>query len=64
MFPPFLGFSGAENAEHGTNQLSVSPQLLSQNNSVCPPSYSSPAKRRYSNFMSPVKSPTPSPSKL
>ena len=64
MFPPFLGFSGAENAEHGANQISASPQPLSQNDSVCSPSYSSPATRRYLNFMSPVKSPTPSPSKL
>ena len=62
MFPPFLGCSGAENAEHVTNQISASPPP-SQNDSVCSPSYSSPAKRRYLNFMSPVKSPSPSPSK-
>ena len=63
MFSPFLGCSGAENAEHATNQISASPPPPSQNDSVCSPSYSSPAKRRYLNFMSPVKSPSPSPSK-
>ena len=63
MFPTFLGCSGAENAEHATKQISASPQRPSQNDSVCSPSYSSPAKRRYLNFMSPVKSPSPSPSK-
>ena len=56
MFSPFLGCSGAENAEHATNQISASPPPPSQNSSVCSPSYSSPAKRRYLNFMSPVKS--------
>ena len=63
MFPPFLGCSGAENTEHTTNQISASSPPPSQNDSVCSPSYSSPAKRRYLNFMSPVKSPSPSPSK-
>ena len=63
MFPPFLGCSGAENAEHATNQISASPPPPSQNDSVCSPPHSSPAKRRYLNFMSTVKSPSPSPSK-
>ena len=63
MFPPFLGCSGTENAEHVTNQISTSPPPPSQNDSICSPSYSSPAKRRYLNFISPVKSPTPSSSK-
>ena len=59
MFPTFLRCSGAENEEHATNQISASPPPPSQNDSVCSPSYSSPAKRRYLNFMSPVKSPSP-----
>ena len=65
MFSPFLGCSGAENAEHATNQISASPPPLppSQNDSVCSPSYSSPTRNRYLNLMSPVKSPSPSPSK-
>ena len=61
MFPPSLGSCGAENAEHATNQISASPSPPSQSDSVCSPSYSSPVKRRYLNFMSP--SPPPSPSK-
>ena len=63
MFPAFLGCSCAKNAEHATNQISASTRPSSQNGSVCSPSYSSPAKRRYLNFMSPVKSPSPWPSK-
>ena len=63
MFPPFLGCSGAKNAEHATNQISASPPQPSQNESVCSPSYSSPANRRYLNFILPVKSPSPTPSK-
>ena len=63
MFPPFLGCRSDENAEHATNQILASPPPLSQNNSICSPSYSSPAKWRYLNLMSPVKSPSPSPSK-
>ena len=62
MFPPVLGCSGAENAEHATNQISASPPPPSQRDSVCSPLYSSPAKRRYLNFMSPVKLPSPSSS--
>ena len=65
MFAPFLGCSGAENGVHATNQISTSPPPPppSQNDFLCFPSYSSPAKRRHLNFMSPVKSPSPSPSK-
>ena len=63
MFPSFLGCSSAENAEHATNQISASSPPPSQNDFVYFPSYSSPAKRRYLNFMSSVKSPSPSPSK-
>ena len=63
MFSPFLGCSGAENTEHATNQISASPPPLSQNHSECSPSYSLPEKRGYLNFMLPVKSPSPSPSK-
>ena len=59
----FLGYNGAEKAEHATNQISASPPPPSQNDSLCSPSCSSPAKRRYLNFMSPVKSSSPSPSK-
>ena len=58
-----LGCGCAENAENATNQISASPPPPSQNDSVYSPSYSSPAKRRYLNFISPVKSPFPSPSK-
>ena len=63
MFPPFLGCRSDENAEHATNQILASPPPPSQNDSVCSPPFSSPARRRYLNFMSPVKSPFPSPSK-
>ena len=63
MFPPVLGCRDAENAEHATNQILASPPPPSQNDSVCSPPFSSPARRRYLNFMSPVKSPSPSPSK-
>ena len=63
MFPPFLGCGVAENAEHATNRISASTPPPLQNNSVCSPSYLSPATRRYLNFMSSVKSPSPSPSK-
>ena len=61
-FPLFLGCRGAVNAEHATNQISASPSPLSEIVSVCSPSYSSPGKRRYINFISPVKSPSLSPS--
>ena len=46
MFAPFLGCSGAENRVHATNQISTSPPPLppSQNDFLCFPSYSSPAK--------------------
>ena len=47
MFSPFLGCSGAENAEHATNQISASPPPPSQNE----------------NFMLLVKSPSSSPPK-
>ena len=35
MFPPFLGCSGAENVEHTTNQISVSPPSPLQNDWRC-----------------------------
>ena len=63
MFPPVLGCSHAENSEHATNQISASPPPPSQNDSVCSPPFSSLTKGRYSHFLSPVKSPSPSPSK-
>ena len=63
MFPPVLGCRAAEHAEHPTHQILASPPPPSQNDSVCSPPFSSPARRRYLNFMSPVKSPSPSPSK-
>ena len=64
MFPYFLECSGAEIAEHATNQIKASPPPPLQNDSVCSPSYSSPEKRKYLNFMSLVKSPWPSSYKL
>ena len=63
MFPPFLGYNGAQNADYAANQVSASPPPSSKNDSVCSPSYSSTAERRYLNFMLQVKSPSPSPSK-
>ena len=63
MFPLFLGCSYAENAEHATNQTSASPPPPWQNDSVCSPSCLLPAKRRYLNFMLPLKSTSPLPSK-
>ena len=54
----FFRMQWCRNAEYATNQISTSPPPPSQNDSVCSPSYSSPAKRRHLNFMSPVKSPS------
>ena len=56
----FLGWNLEENLDCATNEISSPRSPLTSNSSV----YSLQAKRRFLNFMSPVKSPSISKSPL